>query len=446
MILKTVKNIKLKIRVVIVLIMVGVKLPAQEPLTLLQAIKTGLENNYSIQIQENQIEISENNNTIGNAGFLPSVDLNATQNNVYNTGKQELSSGSEREFSGSRNTTLTAGVGLGWTLFDGFSMFINKNQLELYEAMSNTELRMVVENTVSAIMLNYYGIVQQQKLIGVLKDAVNLSLTRKQLAQTRISIGSGSKLMLLQSTVDLNADSTRLLQELAQLKNIKADLNKLLGISPEHAFMLTDSISLNNMLQYNDLKSKALAQNTSLELAQKNQAISVLNLKNSKSLRYPWLNFNAGYNYNLFSSETSYAKYNRSYGPSFGLSLSYNLFNGFNTNRQIKNAGIEVGMSEILFKDTDLGLQTDLYKLYNDYESNLDVVNLELVNQDVARENVEIAIEMYKIGTINDIELREIQKKFLEAQYQLLLAQFQAKLAEIELLRISGELHKTFAD
>lgn len=443
MILKTVKNLELKIRVVIVLIVAGGNLPAQEPLTLLQAIKTGLENNYSIQIQENQVEISENNNTIGNAGFLPSVNLNASQNNVYNTGKQELSSGAEREFTGSRNTTLTAGVGLGWTLFDGFSMFINKNQLEIYEAMSNTELRMLVENTVSAIMLNYYGIVQQQKLIGVLYDAVNLSMTRKQLAQARISIGSGSKLMLLQSTVDLNADSTRLLQELAQLKNLKADLNKLLCITPEHTFLLTDSITLNNLLRYDDLISKALAQNTSLELAQKNQAISALNLQNSKSLRYPWLNFNAGYNYSLFSSETSYAKYNRSYGPSFGFTLSYNLFNGFNTNRQIKNAGIDLDMSEILVKETDLGLQTDLYKLYNDYQSNLDVVKLELENQDVARENVDIAIEMYKIGTINDIELREIQKKFLEAQYQLLLSQFQAKLAEIELLRISGELHKT---
>ena len=47
--------------------------------------------------------------------------------------------------------------------------------------------------------------------------------------------------MLLQSTVDLNADSTRLLQELAQLSNLKADLNKLLGIEPQISYLLTDS-------------------------------------------------------------------------------------------------------------------------------------------------------------------------------------------------------------
>jgi outer membrane protein TolC len=402
-------------------------------------------NHYSIQIQENNAEISANNNTAGNAGFLPSIDLNASQNNVYNTGKQELNSGTEREFTGSRNTTLSAGVGLNWTLFDGFSMFINKDKLELYEAMSNIELRLIVENTVSDILLNYFGIVQQQKLIGVLRDAVDLSMTRKQLAEARISIGSGSKLMLLQSTVYLNADSTRLLQELAQLKNLKSDLNNLLGIPPENSYLLADSIQLSTLFQYDDLKSKALVQNTSLELARNNQVISAMNLKNSKSLRYPWLNFNAGYNYNLFSSETSYAKYNRSYGPSFGFTLSYNLFNGFNTNRQIKNAGIELGTSEMLYKEADLDMQTNLYKLYNDYQSNLDVVKLELVNREVAKENVNIALEMYKIGSINDIDLREIQKKYLEVQYQLLLSQFRAKLAEIELMRISGELYKSIS-
>ena len=443
---KIIKAFKLKIRVTLLFVLAGFCLAAQEQLTLFQAIKLGLENNYTIQIQENSVEISDNNNTIGNAGFLPSVDIIAGQNNVYNTGKQELSSGTEREFTGSRNTSVTAGVDLNWTLFDGFSMFINKDKLELYEAMSNTELRLIVENTVSAILLNYYGIVQQQKLIGVLHDAVDLSMTRKQLARARISIGSGSKLMLLQSTVDLNADSTRLLQELAQLKNLRADLNKLLGIEPQLSFMLTDSIQLNSLLQYNDLQTKALAQNTSLELARNNQALSAMNLKDSKSLRYPWLNFNTGYNYNSFSSETSYAKFNQSYGPSFGFTLSYKIFNGFNTNRQIKNAGIELGTSEILKKEANLNVQTDLYKLYNDYQSNLEVAKLEMVNQEVAKENVDIALEMYKIGSINDIELREIQKKYLEAQYQMLLSEFQAKLAEIELLRISGELYKSIAE
>ena len=111
-------------------------------------------------------------------------------------------------------------------------------------------------------------------------------------------------------------------------------------------------------------------------------------------------------------------------------------------NRAVRNARIGINSSENLLKDTDLGIHTDLFRLWIDYLTNLKVVQIELVNQDVARENVNIAYEKYQLGTINDIELRETQKKYIDAQYELLLSQYQAKRAEIELLRVSGELGK----
>ena len=350
------KYMRLNFCLTVLFVLTCFKLPAQEPLTLFQAIKTGLENNYSIQILKNDVEIAGNNNTLGNAGFLPSVNVNATQNNVVSTTNQKYFNGTEKDITNAKNKTFNAGVGLNWTLFDGFSMYVNKDKLELLEQMSDTELQMIVEATVAAIIINYFGIVQEQKLIGVLRDAVDLSMTRKKLALAKISLGSGSKLMLLQSTVDLNADSTRLLQELTRLTNLKADLNKLMCIEPERGFEISDTIILAAPLNYDDLKVKTLDQNTSLILARNNQVISLMNLKDTRSLRYPQLNFLAGYNYNQSNSQTGFLEYNKAFGPSFGLTLSYNLFNGFNTNRQIKNAGIEMGTADFIYKDTDLSL------------------------------------------------------------------------------------------
>jgi outer membrane protein TolC len=67
---------------------------------------------------------------------------------------------------------------------------------------------------------------------------------------------------------------------------------------------------------------------------------------------------------------------------------------------------------------------------------------MQLANVAVARENVNIAFEKYKLGSINDIELREIQQKLIDAEYQLISSQFEAKKAEVELDRLSGELLK----
>jgi outer membrane protein TolC len=413
---------------------------SQDTLTLAEAILQGLENNYSIVIQANNAGIARNNNTIGNAGFLPTLDLNATQNNTFSTTHQKTFTGSEKDIDNARNRTFNAGLALSWTLFDGFSMFVTKDMLSVMEQQGEITSRVAVENTLADIILAYCALIQQEKMIQVLRDAAALSLERQKIAQAKTELGSGSKIALLQSTVDLNADSARLIQQITTVKNAKADLNRLIGREASILFAVIGEISPGQMPPYPDLVSRAAWENTDLLLARAGKELSSLDLKNYQSSRYPRINFQAGYNYNQLNSQTGFLEYNQAFGPSFGFTLSYNLFNGFNTNREINNARINLSSAEFHFKDTDMGVRAEIYKLHNNYLSNLELVRLETVNQEVARENVDVSVEKYKLGSISDIDLRETQRKYIEAQYQLLLAQFQAKQAEVELLRISGIL------
>lgn len=421
-------------------VLITIVVQGQEILTLRRAIEIGLQNNYSILIGENTVAIAENNNTIGNAGFLPVVNLNGTQNTSITNTYQETFQGTVRDVTGAKNTTLNAGVQLTWTLFDGLSMFVNKDMLNTLEAMGQTEARLIIENTVSQIIQGYYGIIQQERLVLVLRDAAALSLQRKNIMEARMSLGAGSGLMLLQSTVDLNTDSINLIRAEANVQQTRAEFNRLLALPPDIPFTLADSIDLNFNLSYDSLLANAREQNTDLLLARYNLQMSELSVRNEQALRYPRLNLNASYNYNQLQAETGFAKYNQSLGPSFGLTLTYPIFDGFNVNRAIKNARIDMQSSELQVKGVDLGVQNAIFNLWVDYLTNLKVVAIELVNQDVARENVSIAFEKYQLGTINDIELRETQKKYIDAQYELLLSQFQAKQAEVELLKVSGGL------
>ncbi|MBU2652380.1 MAG: TolC family protein [Bacteroidetes bacterium] len=416
--------------------------PAQDTLTLFDAIQTGLENNFSISISRNEMEIARNNNTLGNAGFLPELSLNAANNNTYNTTNQKTFAGTERNVKNARNISLSGNIALSWTLFDGFSMFTTKEMLGEMERMGELEARMLVESTVSAIVLNYYSIVQLKKMMKVLQEAVDLSLQRKTIAAAKFKLGSESELTLLQSSVDLNADSNRLIQQVAALKNAKANLNQLLSREPGLSFEVTDIIDLLEPLEYEYLIEQSSSQNIDLMISRTNLLISELDLKQIRSDRYPRLNFNAAYGYNQLSAQTGYLEHNQAYGPSFGFTLSYNLFNGFNTSRNIRNARININSAEISHERSILDVHHSIYILYNEYLSNLELVRLESANQEIARRNVEVALEKYRLGTINDIDLRATQQKQIDSQYQLLLAQFRTKQAETELLRISGELYK----
>jgi outer membrane protein TolC len=417
---------------------------AGQALSLAEAVETGLENNFDIIIRRNDAQIAANDNTAGNAGFLPYVGLTATQNNNFSDTYQETNITADsiriRDIDNARTATINAGVQLNWTLFDGFRMFVNKNSLGVLERMGETEAKLTVENTVSAIILGYYGIAQQEKLLRVLEDAAALSRERKAIMQARMDLGAGSELQLLQSTVDLNADSIALLREMSALEQLRADFNRLLARNPETSFTLTDSIALGDPLAYEGLLENARAQNTELQLARYSLDIDRLNVKALQSQRYPSLNLNAAYQYSRLTSETGFASYNRSFGPSFGFSLTYPIFDGFNVNRTIKNARIEMNSGEMMLQGTDLAIRTEIYKLFTAYRTNMKIVEIEQVNHRVAERNVEVAFEKYRLGTLSDIELRETQEKYIESQYQLLVSQFLAKRAEIELLRSSGQL------
>jgi outer membrane protein TolC len=296
---------------------------------------------------------------------------------------------------------------------------------------------------VSQIILNYYGVIQLKKMVTVLGTAMDLSMQRKEIAEAKFSLGSGSRLMLLQSTVDLNADSNSLIQEKTILENTKAGLNRLLARDPSTPFEINDSIVLAESLPYDHLVKEALNQNSQLIAARFNEDLSRLGIKESQSDRYPKLGFQAAYNFNYLTSQTGFLEFNQSYGPSFGFNLTYNLFNGFNTNRNIRNAKIDYDYSQKELLDVDLRVRTNLLTLYNQYVSNLASVKLETINQEVAKENVDVAFEKYKLGALNDIDLRDIQNKFIDAQSQLLQAQFQAKQAEVELMVLSGQIFKS---
>ena len=104
-----------------------------QTLTLEQAIQLALENNYDIKIAKNNLKIDERNNTIGNAGMLPVINANINNNNTLNTINLTQADGNERELEGVRNFNLNYGVGLDWTIFDGFRMFARKEQLKTLE-------------------------------------------------------------------------------------------------------------------------------------------------------------------------------------------------------------------------------------------------------------------------------------------------------------------------
>ena len=414
----------------------------QDILTLQEAIQQALLSNYSIQIVRNNQQIAENNNTFGNAGFLPRLD--ARFSDTENKYSQELlrADDSVVEGDGLRSDNLSAGIALDWTVFDGFSMFVTRDRLAQEERSAGLQTAAAVASLVADVTSSYYAIIQQEKLTEVTRQAMDLSRRRKEISDAKIRIGSGSRLMLLQSQVDYNADSSLLIQRIVETEKAKAVLNRILGRDIRTEFRVTEKVEIDKTLTYDGLLVQMKSQNPDLRVAEINQKIAELDIKEFKSQFYPQVNLFGSYDYsrNNFPAGFSFVQNSTRNGITFGFGISWNLFNGTYISPNFQTAKIQKVNSELQYKENEILLSDQLFQAYKDYQANLQLVDLESSNLLLAQENVSIALDQYQLGVINDIDLRAIQLKQVESETNLLIAQFLAKQSEIGLRLISGTL------
>jgi outer membrane protein TolC len=416
---------------------------SQEIINLKRCLETGLEQNYDIRIIRNEQKISDNNYTVGNAGYLPTIDLSTGFSGTSNNIEQKLAdTGETKEYNGIDNQTLNAGVTLNWTVFDGFQIQARYEKLKELKQMGELSTRLAIENLISTLTSEYYNYVRQKIRLGNLKYAVSLSKERLRIVEARYNIGSMSRLDLQQARVDFNADSSNLIKQQEILYTSRITLNQLMALEDvSQMLIVADSVIMpNSQLQEAEFKEKTMLYNTHLLVSGKNRRISELDYKAIKSRNFPYLKLNAGYGYTQNMYETGSYDRQKTMGLNYGVTLGFSIFDGFNRKREQKNAQIQIQNRELEYEQLKLDLKANFSNIWMAYENNLELLGLEKENLETARENYDIAIERYRLGELSGIELREAQNSLLEAEERLLLASYNTKLCEISLMQISGQI------
>ncbi|MCJ7449550.1 MAG: TolC family protein [Bacteroidales bacterium] len=405
-------------------------------------INIGLENNFSLLVARNSETIAKNNYTLGNAGYLPSLDLSSRYSGTLNNTTQNLSDGSQTVSTGVYNTSANAGITLGLTIFNGFNVHTTYKKLNELKQVGELSTQMAIENLLSDIVSGYYNYILQIQLLNNMKYAVVLSKERLRIDEDRYLLGSSSKLQVLQSRVYLNADSSRLSRQYETVRAAQIRLNELMAVDNlATQFISKDSsIDVNPDLIYEKLLEETLVKNTSLNIASKNKTISEYDYKIIVSRSYPYLNLTSGYDYNFNTYSSSTTRNQLTNGMNYGLTLGMTLFDGNNQRRSIKNSSIEIRNKELIYQEIEQGIRADMITIYSAYTNCLRLITLEEQNLQTATENLEIAMERYRLGNLSGIDLREVQKSLLDANESLSSIHFQAKLAEISLMQISGRI------
>lgn len=413
---------------------------SQQILTVEDAVKIALKNNFDIQIASNNAKIDATNVSLANAGILPNLDAVLTNSNSILDTKQTQSDGSTKELNNAKNMNLSYGLALNWTVFDGFKMFAKHEQLKQIEQLGNTELQFTILNKVGTVLETYYQIVQQQQQLKVLDTTLVISQLRLNLAKNRYTIGKASKLEVLNAEVDWNTDNTNLLRQKELYSNTKTSLNELLARDLTSEFLVSEEVVIDKSLQYADLKTKVASQNPQLQIQLLNKRIAELSLKQIKGDRYPTIGLSSGYNFTRSESSLGFISQSTGNGLVYGVNARMNIFNGSLQNRNEKVAKINVENAGNYLEQQKTQLESQLLSAYTTYLTNIELSELEDKNEKIAEQNLDITLEKFKIGTITTVEFRTAQLNYVNAKFRNNSAQFQAKISEIALKELAGNL------
>ncbi|TJZ52545.1 TolC family protein [Sphingobacterium olei] len=415
-------------------------LKGQETLTVKEAVEIALENNYDIRLSKNNFLIAQENVSYGNAGMLPSVTGNFTQNNSLQNSTQVQATGDTRSLNNAKNNNMNYGVSIGWTIFDGLAMFSRYDQLKELEKQGDFQLKKVILMRVSDVIATYYTLVEQQNLLSAIDSSIIISKERLQTAENRFSIGKVSRLEVLNVQVNLNEDESNRLRQIDVVKNLKISLNSLLARDLTIDFAIVAEFDFDEGLQLAELLNQAKTQNPDLQIIALNKRIAELEVKNVRANRYPTVRLNTGYNFSESESSLGFVASSSSRGLTYGITASVNIFDGFNQRRNERVAKIQVDNADLMIGQQKLLVETSIATAYQTYQTNMALVVLEEKNEKIARQNLGITLEKYRIGTISTVEFRDAQENFISAVSRFNSAKLQAKLSEVAIKELIGQV------
>ncbi len=420
------------ITTICLLMLVASTAGAQQLLTWEDAVSEALRNNHGIAVARNSSAIAENSAHIGNAGMLPRLDASAGA--TYRG--DEPATGGETI----TGTAMTAGLSLGYTLFDGLGNISTFHRLQSSSFLGKLELKNSIENTLLSVSDAYFAVARAKENLVISEELVTISLERLERAEKRFEYGQAVTVDVLSAQVDLRADSVTLLNARLTFDKARRDLNVLLNQDGEAAYEVEERVPVPGEYELNGLLETAQESNTAYRMYLTNLDIAGHDLDIATSAFLPRLNLSASYGYQQNNSDLSMAFDNSLTNYSVGLTLSLNIFQGFQNSISRQNATLRVRSGELLAEEALLTLQASIRNAWQQYVNSNYIYAVEQRSLQAAELNFEKTKEQLALGQVTTTQFREAQLNLINIRSSISSARYDVRYQELMLQRLAGVL------
>ncbi|HLU69676.1 MAG TPA: TolC family protein [Fibrobacteria bacterium] len=421
-------------------------LAAADTLTLHAALTEALENNPGYLAARADHGAARNaHSSAGLAGYLPTVEASARHTRSSLDTRQERDALVTSD-PAALSTTTAAGVNANWTLFEGFAAPLQQKRLRLQRDQAQAVEHLTREDLLRRAALTYADLARQSRIRNARDTVLAVSEERARILDSRLRSGSAGRPEWLENRVDHNADRAALLQQEAVLHAARLALAQALGRSEA-----VDEDPRRNELPDAPLDLAVLSaglhdHQPSLQLAEAQRDLARTALHQAVAPWYPRLQANVGYNYNMTTSEVGFASENRTIGPTAGIQLTVNLFDGELPWRVVQRGRILVRAADLRLREVESAAQAEVERAYAAWHATDSAAALEIEGLGYARENLDLTMTRWKSGTLSYLEARLAQVKYLDAFTRAENARYEAFRARLDVLRAAGRMEQLLAE
>ncbi len=277
----------------------------------------------------------------------------------------------------------------------------------------------------------FYALLYKKEVVGVYRDDLKYWEENYRLTEEKYRAGIVPKVELLRSQAQLESARARLESATTDYKN---------SLESFRAFLRLDSITEPegelNLKEFDiptDAKQELYKNNSSLKVALKSLEVQEKRLDQLKALYYPELKAVATYQGNTARVGGSTQMVD---GYTLGLSLNYNIFDGFLRESSLAQAQIELLKQREQLADLKFNLSAQLESVLNNLSSLKTQIKAQELSVKSAEESLRLSKERYKLGIATQLEVLDAVSNYNTALLNLYLLyyRYNSNLALLERL------------
>jgi outer membrane protein TolC len=407
------------------------------------AVKIALERNFNVKIEKGKQKQAQNNKSVLNSDYLPTLGVNA-ETYTANTQGYRVSGGEKSTYQNSKSTVIGTSGELGFVLFNGLSRLFNYQKLINDYKISQLDFRLALEQIILQLADSYYQYVFLSQQEDALYESVKLSRERYERMKMRTRYGQNTSIDLLTAEVDYSKDSIKWLENQAELIKARNQINVMLARSGEIRFSGDTAVAFKTRYVLDSLLEKARKQNAEWQAKQRRVQSEQLLFRSTIGSWMPTVNLYARYSLNMNKTPYDFTSEQESQGYRLGASASWRLFDGGKTAVRNQNQRIAMENAEFEKERVALKLDSDVRLAYMVFENALAIFYAEQKNLERTQKTLKRALELYNSGQITSLDYRQAQLNYINGQITYYKVLTDLKKSELKLQQLSGELVQMF--